>query len=177
MWQLHPSTSRQRQQREHSKRVADLLETGAARMTHLQMGCYTVASAAADDKLYHVNIADGSCSCGNSMCHHAEAVSRHMGAAVPAHAKGGMKQLLMAAAVLHISNLLGQAQPAAEDQHVYKMPAAAGGEQTYVACIGGDHVYCQCWSEVGGSVSSRACLRWCAPRLGQPLCVCSHRGC
>jgi hypothetical protein len=30
-------TSRQRQQREHSKRVADLLETGAARMTHLQM--------------------------------------------------------------------------------------------------------------------------------------------
>ena len=85
-----------------------------------------------------------------------------------------MKQQLMAAAVLHISNLLGQAQPAAEDQHVYKMPAAAGGEQTYVACIGGDHVYCQCWRWVAASaaehVSAGVLLVWAS------LCVFAATG-
>jgi hypothetical protein len=55
---------------------------------------------------------------------------------VPGHAKGGMKQQLMAAAVLHISNLLGQAQPAAEDQHVYKMPADASDDHIWEEQLG-----------------------------------------
>jgi hypothetical protein len=137
-------TSRQREQREYSKRVMDLLQAPQRRQ-HQGCGIYTVTSAAATDKAYQVHVADGSCSCGFGMCHHAEAASRQLDISMATMDKVHIKSELMGYAADHIQSLLPGGQPVAVDQHVYRMPAAAGGAQTYVACIGGDHLYCQCW--------------------------------